>query len=141
MWFQWGPEIMSLTIGVELDTSLKPGQREILQTEIKRRGSVPLRETPSVGLPWWLSGKESTCQVGDVGSVPESGRSLEKEMPTYSSILAWEIPRTEEPGELQSMGPQKIRSDLQLNSNNPLRWQNCEMEPETTGSHVPCYVE
>ena len=28
---------------------------------------------------------------------------LEKEMATHSSILAWEIPRTEEPGELQSM--------------------------------------
>ena len=29
---------------------------------------------------------------------------LEKEMATHSSILAWRIPRTEEPGELQSMG-------------------------------------
>ena len=29
---------------------------------------------------------------------------LEKEMATHSSILAWEIPRTEEPGGLQSMG-------------------------------------
>ena len=27
-------------------------------------------------------------------------------MSTYSGILAWKIPRTEEPGELQSMGPQ-----------------------------------
>ena len=31
---------------------------------------------------------------------------LEKEMATYSSILAWEIPWTEEPGRLQSMGSQ-----------------------------------
>ena len=31
--------------------------------------------------------------------------SLEKEMATHSSILAWEIPWTEEPGRLQSMGP------------------------------------
>ena len=31
---------------------------------------------------------------------------LEKEMATHSSILAWRIPRTEEPGRLQSMGPQ-----------------------------------
>ena len=37
---------------------------------------------------------------------------LEKEMATYSSILAWEIPRTEEPGGLQSMGSQRIRHDL-----------------------------
>ena len=32
---------------------------------------------------------------------------LEEEMATHSSILAWEIPRTEEPGGLQSMGSQK----------------------------------
>ena len=33
---------------------------------------------------------------------------LEKEMATHSSILAWEIPRTEEPGGLQSMGSQRV---------------------------------
>ena len=32
---------------------------------------------------------------------------LEKKMATHSSILAWEIPRTEEPGGLQSMGSQE----------------------------------
>ena len=37
---------------------------------------------------------------------------LEKEMATHSSILAWEIPRAEEPGGLQSMGLQKVRHDL-----------------------------
>ena len=31
---------------------------------------------------------------------------LEKEMATHSSILAWRIPRAEEPGRVQSMGPQ-----------------------------------
>ena len=36
---------------------------------------------------------------------------LEKEMATYSSILAWIIPWTEEPGELQSMGMQRVRND------------------------------
>ena len=33
---------------------------------------------------------------------------LEKEMATHSSILAWRIPQTEEPGRLQSMGPQTV---------------------------------
>ena len=33
---------------------------------------------------------------------------LEKEMATHSSILAWRIPWTEEPGELQSMGSQRV---------------------------------
>ena len=34
---------------------------------------------------------------------------LEKGMATHSSILAWRIPWTEEPGELQSMGSQRLR--------------------------------
>ena len=34
---------------------------------------------------------------------------LEEEMETHSRILAWEIPWTEEPGELQSMGWQRVR--------------------------------
>ena len=37
---------------------------------------------------------------------------LRKEMATHSSILAWEIPRTEEPGGLQSTGSQRVRLDL-----------------------------
>ena len=37
---------------------------------------------------------------------------LEKEMATYSSILTWEIPWTEEPGGLQSMGSQRVGHDL-----------------------------
>ena len=36
---------------------------------------------------------------------------LEKEMATHSSILAWRISWTEEPGRLQSMGSQRVRHD------------------------------
>ena len=36
---------------------------------------------------------------------------LEKEMATHSSTLAWEIPWTEEPGRLQSMGLQRVGLD------------------------------
>ena len=36
---------------------------------------------------------------------------LEKGMATHSSILAWRIPWTEEPGGLQSMGLQRVRTD------------------------------
>ena len=39
---------------------------------------------------------------------------LEKEMETHSSILAWEIPWTEEPGRLQSMGRKRIRHDVEI---------------------------
>ena len=38
---------------------------------------------------------------------------LEKEMATHSSILAWEIQWTEEPGGLQSMGLQRVRHNLE----------------------------
>ena len=65
-----------------------------------------------LGLLWWLSGKESACNAGDVGSVYGSGRSPEKEMATHSSTLAWEIPWTEEPGGLQSMHLGKSRTQL-----------------------------
>ena len=36
--------------------------------------------------------KESTCNAGNLGSVPELGRSLEEGMATHSSILVWRIP-------------------------------------------------
>ena len=40
------------------------------------------------------------------------GDPLEKEMAIHSSILAWEIPWTEEPDGLQSMGPQRVGNDF-----------------------------
>ena len=45
----------------------------------------------------------------DVGLIPESGRSPGVEIATHSSIIAWKIPWTEEPGGLQSMESQRIR--------------------------------
>ena len=41
---------------------------------------------------------------------------LEKEMATHSNILAWEIPWTEEPGGLQSLGSQKVGHDWVTNT-------------------------
>ena len=69
-----------------------------------------------VGLPGWFGGKESTCNAGDSDLIHESGRSPGKEMATHSSILAWEIPRTEEPGGLQSMGSQRVRHNWTPNT-------------------------
>ena len=60
------------------------------------------------GLPWWFSGNESTCQCRRHGL----GRSPGEGMTTHSGIFAWEISRTEEPGELQSTGSQRVRHDL-----------------------------
>ena len=54
--------------------------------------------------PGGSAGKESTWNVGDLGSVPGLEDPLEKGMTTFSSILAWKIPWTEEPGRLPFMG-------------------------------------
>ena len=59
--------------------------------------------------------KKPSANAGDardLGSIPGLKRSLEEEMATHSSILAWEIPWTEEPGGLQSVGLQQVRHDL-----------------------------
>ena len=53
-----------------------------------------------LGFPGGSDGKESACNVGDHGSIPESGRSPGDGMATHSSILGWRIPWTEEPGGL-----------------------------------------
>ena len=47
--------------------------------------------------------KNLPVNVGDASSVPGQEDPLEKEMATHSSIFAWELPWTEEPGGLQSM--------------------------------------
>ena len=57
------------------------------------------------------AGKESACSAGDLGSSLGWEDPLEKEMATHSSILAWKISWTEEPGGLQSMGSQRVRHD------------------------------
>ena len=59
---------------------------------------------PQCGLFRWLSGKDLPVSAGNGGSIPWSGRSLEKKMAIHSSILPWEILWTEELGGLQSMG-------------------------------------
>ena len=49
--------------------------------------------------------------VRDAGSTPGREGPLEEDMATHSSILAWTIPWTEEPGGLQSMGSQRVGHD------------------------------
>ena len=52
-----------------------------------------------------------SANAGDVGLIPGLEDLLEKEMETHSSILAWEIPWTEEPDRLKSIGLQRVRHD------------------------------
>ena len=53
----------------------------------------------------------SSGDTGDTGLIPGLGRSPGGGNATHSSILAWEIPRTEEPGGLQSMRLQRVGHD------------------------------
>ena len=60
--------------------------------------------------PGGTVGKSLPANAGDAGLIPGSGRSLEEEISSHSSILAWEIPWTEEPGGLQSTGVTKSQT-------------------------------
>ena len=51
------------------------------------------------------------ANAGDAGLIPGGEDPLEEEMTTTSSILAWRIPWTEEPGGLQSLGVQRVEQD------------------------------
>ena len=84
------------------------------------RGSRIVQSHHQKTKKWAVGGSEvkaSASNTGDLGSIPGLGKSmgwedpLEKEMSTHSSILAWRIPWTEEPGGLQSMGSQRVGHD------------------------------
>ena len=49
----------------------------------------------------------SAGEIRDTGSIPGLERSLEKEMATHSSLLAWRIPWSEKPRRLQSIGSEE----------------------------------
>ena len=56
--------------------------------------------------------KDATCPAKKAGPKKKKKKSLEKEMEAHSNILAWEIPRTEGPGGLESMRSQKSQTQL-----------------------------
>ena len=60
--------------------------------------------------------KESACNAGDLGSIPESGRSPGEGNGYHSSIVAWKIPWMEEPCGLQFMGSQRAGHDWATNT-------------------------
>ena len=64
--------------------------------------------------------------TGDLSSVSGSGRSLEKGLAIHSSILAWRIPWTEDPGEQQFMGSQRVGHDWTTKHST---WQTKTFDP------------
>ena len=81
-----------------------------------------LREAPPMLLrasPSLFSERSRTaCDAGDAGLIAGLGRSLEKQIATHSSIPTWKIPWMEEPGGLQSLGPQMSWIQM-LNNDTP----------------------
>ena len=65
-----------------------------------------------MGFPGGSAAKNPLAHAGDVSPIPGSEDPQEKEMATHSSILAWTIHWTEEPGGLQSTGLQKSQMQL-----------------------------
>ena len=64
-----------------------------------------------MGFPGGSNGKESVCNVETWVQSLGWEDPLEEEMAIHSSILAWRIPWTEEPGGLQTTGSQRVRHD------------------------------
>ena len=76
------------------------------------------------GLLRYLSGKESAWQHRRWGFNPWARGSLEKGMAAHSSTLAWRIPWTEEPGGLQSIGLQRVKTWLKDWAQIPHKWDH-----------------
>ena len=73
-----------------------------------------------MGFPWGSVVKNPPANAGDGGSIPGSGEFPGEKLATHSSVLAWEIPQTEELGSLglQSLGSQKSDKTQRLNNDN-----------------------
>ena len=61
-------------------------------------------------------------------------------MATHSSVLAWEIPRTEEPGGLQSMGLQRVRHDSATFTHTPRCYLLCDRDLRALESLLPSNI-
>ena len=73
---------------------------------------LPLDTPPLMGFPGGPAVKNLPANAGDardMGLIPGQEDPLEEEVVNHSSILAWRIPWTQEPGRIQSIGSQRVR--------------------------------
>ena len=86
-----------------------PGSLVSVGAAMRMAGVASGTQSLLVALGWaslsWVllgtDGKESACGAVDPSLIPELGGPPEKGMAPHSSVLAWSVPRTEEPGRLQ----------------------------------------
>ena len=97
--------LLIITLGKQTHTKTFSDKSESMETPYGRKVGV------SGGSVVKKKKKNSPANPGDLGPIPGLRRSLEEGMATHSSILAWRIPWTEEPGRLQIIGLQKDGHD------------------------------
>ena len=98
-----------------MDAALPPLSMEKLKENIGEGIGTPLQysclENPMDGGAWW-SAVHGSLRVGQSDfTFTFHFHALEKEMATHSSVLAWRIPGTGEPGGLLSMGSHRVGHD------------------------------
>ena len=81
--------------------------KNLLQCLVFKRPPINGSLSPLLGFPGVSVVKNPPASAGDAGLLLDQEDPLEKEMATHSSILAWRIPWTEEPGGLPSLALQK----------------------------------
>ena len=88
---------------------MRPIQKNVFYlncTEILEAGMIR-KDFKQRYCSWWLRNKESTHNIGDVGSVPGFGKSPGERNCSPLQYSCWEIPWAFEPGGPQSMGSHK----------------------------------
>ena len=96
-----------------LEASRGYGWVKLMLEEAVAPTPVLLLENPLDGAAWWAAvhGVATSRAQLSVFSFTFHFHALEKEMATHSSVLAWRIPGTGEPGGLPSMGSHRVRQD------------------------------
>ena len=103
---------------MERDFHFGKGEKESLKAYVRNRGieknclaSQSTHYAQGNSDPGGSDSKESICNSGDLSLIPGSERSPREGNGYLLQYLVWRIPRTEEPGELQSIGLQRVEHD------------------------------
>ena len=103
---------------MERDFHFGKGEKESLKAYVRNRSieknclaSQSTHYAQGNSNPGGSDSKEFTCNSGELSLIPGSERSPGEGNGYPLQYLVWRIPRTEEPGELQSMGLQRVRHD------------------------------